>query len=332
MGYSERIGGHPGSSNDVILPSSRNQPCCLVLSCAAGVVVGLLASLHAPVVFGQYRAIPGQNPRNQQQQQQQQQQMLQQMQPQPVSIDGTVAGVTHGTIMVTDKAGKTWKVVVPATATVDVSGTASADYLAPNLTVDFKTDLDEHGAMKDKVSELTVITPSADQPMGILDVASSANAGAAAGGAAAGGGKGAKHNPAAAHGAAKSATAHGAAPAGPCRIVGKLTNNKGKLSVQVHGVPPIELALAEQVNIKVEFADYTVAANGDTIAVKATSAPGKMVAGRVMPNTSGMVQATDVKITLAEPLKGSKKKASSAKSPPPHEKKGADEGVPPLGS
>jgi hypothetical protein len=296
------------------------------LVCCAVVVLGLLAWPQAPVVLGQYRLGGGQSSPQQQLQQQQMQQIQQQLQPQPVNIDGTIASVTHGTIMVTDKSGKTWRVVIPNTATVEVTGTATADYLAPNLTVDFKTELDEHGAIKEPVSEVTVITPSADHPMGILPVDSAAGLGGDAAGAA--GGKSAKHSA----GKAKTATVHGAPAAGPCRIVGKLTNNHGKLSVQVHGVQPIELTLAEQVNVKVEFADYMVAVSGDGITAKAVTGPGKMVAGRVMPNQSGMVQASEVKITLAEPLKGGKKKAASAKSASPSSKKAKDEAATPAGS
>jgi hypothetical protein len=284
-----------------------------------GVVIGLAASLHAPFVFGQ-RVVGGQYSQQQQQQQQQRQQQQQlqqlQLQPQQVNINGTITEVSRGAIMVADKIGnKTWKVAIPNTAKVEVTGTATVDYLAPNLTVDFKTELDEYGAMKDKVSEMTVIAPSAEQPLGIFSGAD------AAGGPinASAGGKTTKHT-------AKSVTVHGTPPAGPCRIVGKLVNSHGKLSVQVHGTQPIELALADEVNVKVEFADYSVAISGDNITVKGTSAPGKMVMGRVVPNTTGIVQATDVKITLAETLTGTKKKKSTS-----HPKKDKDEGTPSMG-
>jgi len=112
-----------------------------------------------------------------------------------------------------------------------------------------------------------------------------------------------------------------AAPAGSYRIVGRLMVERGgKLKVHTpHGV--VSLELTEQPTVSVDSADVTMAAKGDKISVR----------GLVMPTRTGpMVQAKEVKIELAEPLAGGKKKGPAAKSAAKHPAKSAkkDEGLP----
>jgi hypothetical protein len=215
-----------------------------------------------------------------------------------------------------------------------VGGAATADFLRAGLTVDFKAEFDDQGALKDKISQLTVVTPSTDLPMGVFPDSEGAMPSRDASADVRGtkGTKAGKHG-VAAKGAAKTASGK-APPAGPCRVVAKLVNIKGKLSFQLHGIAPIELALADSCTIKVEFADYSSAVEGDKISVKGFAAPSaKIGLGRVIPNTaaSGMAQATVVKITLAEPLTGVKKKTPAARSSSKHPKKAKDnEGAPPA--
>jgi hypothetical protein len=199
------------------------------------------------------------------------------------------------------------------------------------MAVDFKAEFDDRGAIKEKVSELTIITASPEQ-MGIFsatDAAGLPDNNPAGGVGAAGTKTGKRAGKGATKSTAKSAAAKGVPPAGPCRVIGRLISSRGKLSVDVRGVRhPIELPLADEPTIKLDLADYSIAANGDAIAVQGVAAPGRMVAGRPVPNAIGVVQATEVKITLSESLQGNtKKKASAAKSQ--HPKKDKDEGAPP---
>ena len=95
----------------------------------------------------------------------------------------------------------------------------------------------------------------------------------------------------------------------------------GKTSLHV-GRTTIPLEISDQATITVESADYSRAAKGDKISVK----------GVVMPSKAGpVVQATEVKIELSEPLVGVKKKSSAVKSEAKHPakpKQDADEGLP----
>ena len=94
----------------------------------------------------------------------------------------------------------------------------------------------------------------------------------------------------------------------------------GKLKVQA-GRATLPLELTEQPTVAVDSGDYTVATKGDKITIK----------GVMMPTRAGpMTQAKEVKIEMAEPLVGGKKKGPAAKSdakrPAKHPKK--DEGLP----
>jgi len=242
--------------------------------------------------------------RYQQQQQQQRQMLQQQMQPQEVHFEGTISSASHGAILATDSTGRPWKVVIPATAAVDVTGTAEANFLKAGMMVDFKTAFDDRGEMKEKVGELTVIPSTDRKSIGILPADGSDPADA-------------KNKPGKRGG--KSGDEKGEPPPGPCRIVGKLVNNHGTLSVQVRGMQPIALNLSDSAVIKVEFDDYSAAQSGDSISVKGMAPPGRVSAtGRPMNDAQGGVQATEVKITLAKPLQGARKppaaKTSAQKS------------------
>jgi hypothetical protein len=277
----------------------------------AGIVLGLSLGLQAPCVFGQ---IIGQQPvvggqrlqgqTNQQQQQQQQQMMRQQMMPQPVTTDGTITAMSGG-IMVTDKTNKIWKVTVPSEATVHVTGTATIEYLQahPKLTVEFKAEFDDQGAIKDKVSELTIVSPKDEKQGMVPEGAAAANNDAA-------GAKSAKHG---AKTPAKSNAVHGTPTAGSYHVVGKLSEKTDKFYVQIHGMPKsVELPLADQVTIKVDMADVSLAAVGDNINVSGTGTPPKfMMSTRGAKGEPGIVQASDVKIEMAEQLTGVKKKSAS---------------------
>jgi hypothetical protein len=248
----------------------------------------------------------------------------------PTDIDGAVEAVMPGRIMVLDKNNQSWQLVVPMAAKVQVTGGATADYLQKGMIVEFKAEIDDERAVKEKVEELKVITLSSGAKMGLFPPDSKAGedqGGFAAGSDAAGKGekKTAKRTAAT---SGKGAAKAGGVVTGNWRIVGRLiVGHGGKLSVVTpRGKFPFELS--EKVAIGVDFADYTVANKGDKISGKVIKMPARSGSPQAQPITSAM--ATELKIELAEPLVGAKKKGTAAKSeakhPAKHPKK--DEGLP----
>ncbi len=241
---------------------------------------------------------------------------------QPAEIEGVIERSMQGGILVLDdKNRQPWRVAIPQNAKVTVTGTAAADYLQADLAVEFEADVDDRGALKEKVDKLTIVTFSPQKQPGLFPPGSEdEGAGFDDAGADA---KPAKHG-AAKGGAAKSAGKGkgGAIPAGSYRIVGSLkTARGGKFSVNTgRGLLPLELT--SEPTITVKCSNYLLASKGDKASIK----------GMTMPSQAGLAQATEVKIELAEPLAGVKKKGAPAKGeakrPAKRPKKEKDEGLP----
>jgi hypothetical protein len=243
---------------------------------------------------------------------------LQQQQQQPgmnapiMDVQGTIEGVMRGGIVVAGNDNKMFRVAVPATAKIHVTGTATPDYLQTGMQVEFKGELDDQGALKESVDKLAIVGP--DKQPGFFPPDSGGEHDLF-GGEAAAGEKPAKH-------AKKPVVSKGPPAAGLYRIVGKLMVARGKTSLHV-GRTTLPLELSDQATITFQSTDYSRAVKGDKISVK----------GLMMPSKAGpMVQATEVKIELSEPLVGLKKKGSAikteAKHPAKPPKKDADEGLP----
>jgi hypothetical protein len=243
--------------------------------------------------------------------------MQQQQQPamaaQLADIQGVLEGVTRGGIMVAASDSKLSRVVIPPTAKVTVTGTATVDYLQTGMLVEFQGEIDDQGKLAKEVDALKLVT--VDKPTGFFPPESGGDQGGLFGGAEAGGGdKSVKH--------AKKPAAKGPPAAGSYRIVGKLLVGRGKFSVHV-GRSTLPLELSDQTAVTVESSDYMTAHKGDKVTVKGMAMPSKM---------GPIVQATEVKIELSEPLVGAKKKGSGykadAKRPAKRPKKDAEEGLP----
>jgi hypothetical protein len=244
------------------------------------------------------------------------------MQPQtePADIKGTVEGVMRGRIGLIDGTKQPWIVAVPNNAKVHVTGTAKADFLRPGLFVEFKGEIDNRGTVKEKVAELTIVTPTQDKPIGIFpddskasdakpgkDKADKGGFGAGAGGPAGGPGGGKASGKAGAKAGGRRGGLGGGTPdSGACRVVGCVTNYKdNKLGINA-GRGIVQIELADEPAIKVESADYTLACKGDKISIK----------GEMLRGSAGLAQAKEVKIELAEPLSGVKKKPTPTKPEP----------------
>jgi hypothetical protein len=228
---------------------------------------------------------------------------------QPTEIEGTVESTARGGLVVVDKNNQSWQVFVPMFAKVHVTGTATADFLQTGQIVEFKAELDERGAIVNSVDELTIITLSEEKQPGLFP-AETAKVGEDVGGFGAtpgadisgAGGKPAKRTGTAAGKGAKA----GAMQPGTYRVVGRLVIHGDKLSVRAGNRGTVPFELGETPTIAVDFADYSVAAKGDKVSIKAIKGPSR----------SGvtLAQATEVKIELAESLVGVKKKGTAAKS------------------
>jgi hypothetical protein len=228
---------------------------------------------------------------------------------QPTEIQGTLQGVMHGRIAVLDSNNQNWQVAIPANAKIEVTGTLSADSLQAGTVVEFKAEIDDHGALKEKVGELSIVSLSADKQLGVT---SDTDLGGDQGGFGDAGDKKktktAKRKPA----AGKKLTA------GSYRIIGKLTvGHGGKLAV-LAGKTQLALQLADDAKISIESSDYSLASKGDQVTVK----------GLMLPNRPGMAQATDVKIELSGQAATSpaKKKPAKGEAKKPAKKPAKAEG------
>ena len=178
--------------------------------------------------------------------------------PTEIKIEGVIEGVMRGGIALLDKNNQLWRVIVPPIANMHVSGSATPDFLQTGLIVELKAEIDGHGAIKDKVDELTIVTLSPERQMGLFpSEAAGEHADVVAGGEADGGGPSRKPAKRSSRGTA------GATPAGTYRIVGRLIVGRGgKTSVHT-GRNSLPFELAEQPTVSIDSADYLLASKGD---------------------------------------------------------------------
>jgi hypothetical protein len=251
---------------------------------------------------------------NQQQlQQMQQRKQLQQIQQyQMMEIQGVLENMARGHLVVVDDKNQTWQIAVPTMAKLHILGTANADCLRNGMLIEFTAEIDDHGALKEKIGELTVISPSPDKPMGLFpaEAADEKKEEAAAEPNDNRDKKSAKPIKPAKHPGGKSAGT-GAVLAGSYRIVGRLiAGRNGKLSIHVgRGTMPLELT--EQPTVNLDISDFSGVSKGDKIKVK----------GVMMTARPGMAQATEVTIELSQPLTGTTRKMPAAKSDAKHPSK-----------
>ena len=197
--------------------------------------------------------------------------------PRQISIDGTVQKIASGVIYASDdKDQSTWAITAMPTTKVLVTGTATLDFLRKGLLVQISAKPDEKGLIKDKVSDLTIVT------LGTVGQSAAPDMGTAPKG------KPGKKP-------AKPAPTTDSASGG---TVGSIVAVHGqKISVKIDKkLSEIELTDDAKVNISVDIVAW--AAKGDKIQVK----------GVPNPRKPGLCIAENVLITLSEPLTSGKKK------------------------
>lgn len=239
---------------------------------ATCVVVGLVAEVHAQA----FRPGRGRNPEMD-----------------PFAAEGTVQAVIPGRIQIQTLTDQTWVVFVDPTTKVHVTGTAEADFLRRGMFIKFSAQVDKRGNVQSPIAELTIFTPSEENPVGIWP---------------------AGVGPAVGPGGNNFGAGMGPAPpntkgpeTGFYTVGGQITSErKGKLTVNAgRGVVLIELS--KKPTIGVDFADYSVARQGDKISVTR----GKMFRGR-----PGLAQAQELTVVMAQPLTGPRKKPPKPKPIP----------------
>ncbi len=231
---------------------------------------------------------------------------------------GTVAAVARGRIKLLTNTQQSWVVVLSPRATIHVTGTADVDYLRVGHFVRFDAALDKKGKVQGKVAELTIFTPSAEfgvglwpEGMAVGDVGAEeakpqppnpfANPGFGVG------------NPGMAQpGMAQPGMAQpGMAQPGSNRflVAGRITGNrKGKMILN-YGRGMSEIELAEKPTINVDFADYSVAQQGDMITVtQGKTYPNQFQMLGANPNAVGQALAEGIEIQLSQPLAAPGKK------------------------
>lgn len=247
-------------------------------------------------------------------------------QPQMKDFDseGTIEAVASRGAMfqMQTKSNETVIVAVAQGTKVHYSATATPDFLRTGLAVEFTAEVAKGGAVKEKVADLTVFTPSADRPLGLFPEGSAGGAkgkdDAPLGGlggldpaadAPAKGAKKAGKGKAAAQdllgglddlGPPKPSGRKGGAPAvqlpAVCVIRGTITKCRGGNLAVKYGSGTATLELDEGVKINVELNNCAFAAKGDAVTVK-----GKAMEKRVM--------AEIVKVAAAQPLSSGKKQS-----------------------
>ena len=88
-----------------------------------------------------------------------------------VSIEGTITSEASSGILVAanGKGGsKSWTVVRGPMTRIHVTGTAKPEFLHAGLVVQFEAPLDTHNAGTEKIRQLRVVSPSPDNPQGIV--------------------------------------------------------------------------------------------------------------------------------------------------------------------
>jgi hypothetical protein len=197
----------------------------------------------------------------------------------PVTLEGKIVRVGPGAMVISTASGQQWSVAIPAKAQVKVAGTVEADGL-PGLYVRFSASVDRRqGRTTEKVSRLTVFTPSQTDAARTPGVR--------------------RFNEAAGPGRGKTAREAGGDNVDNYEIAAQVVSYKtGKLTVTAPNTyfkGKLTVELADDALIALDSSDYSLAKAGDTAKVAGSA------------SAKGSVEAKEVEITLADPIGSGKK-------------------------
>ena len=265
-------------------------------------------------------------------------------QPQRIKTGGTLVSASQNQIQLSTNTNQTIYVMIVPDTQVSVTGTAEQDYLKSGVAVEFVADVAKGGVVKEKIKHLTVFSPTTDRPVGLFppDFSIPDTKGEK-------GERGDKANPLAPDpGLGEAPPAKARKPRGNTETDPQggdlFTSKPGKGQNSVPRPPgtftvrgtikmckngAIKLAagrtaitgeLGDDATIDVDMADIRIAQRDDKVTVNG-------ITTQARPN---MMMAEAIKIELANPLSGAKKRPGRpAKTPAAHTgkaKKEADDG------
>jgi hypothetical protein len=156
---------------------------------------------------------------------------------------------------------------------IEVTGSATSEFLAPGMFIKFKGDFDKKGKATAEVKDLEIFTPNEKEPLGATKSGGAFEAAAPQ--------KGPPSNLPTTY-----------------EIAGRITGmKKGTMIVSCPNLT-VHADVAPDATIKVTVADLSLASAGDKIEVK----------GWYMKGKEGYGYANEVSVQLANPLSGPKKK------------------------
>jgi hypothetical protein len=281
---------------------------------AVGLVISLPALLQAQLS------------RSQLQRQQQEAAMRQ-----PVELQGVIQGVAKGGLVVASN-GQRWRVALFPVTKVHVTGTTTADRLRAGLIVELTADVDDRGAIREKVAALTITSLSPDKQIGFFPAGDAKDDGVVDGFGPDEKAKGKDAAKPTTKGKRPPRTTAKAGPrthpAGAYRIVGRLAiARNGSFSIQADR-STLSFDLASDAKIDIDTADPSIAGLGNEVTVR----------GFRTPNQPDTLRAAEVRIKLPEPQATDQPEPARheprkpAKRPPKKAKdKGDDEPPPEAG-
>jgi hypothetical protein len=261
-------------------------------------------------------------------------------QPQDFKGEGTVEGVLGSRIQMKTKANETVVVQIFPQSQVRLTGTTTVDFLRPGLCVEFTAEVAKNLVVKDKISQLTLISPTPDAPLGLYP--EGAAPGGKGGDADAGfGDPPSKAGKSSSGRRGKSAGGSGVQLPGVCTVRGTIKSLVGtSLAVTCKGL--VKAELDDNVEIAVAVADHTLASKGDAITVHGKKLDKQVLAqsvtivaqkieavGKKGHGKPGTAKATDhsakAEKVVAKPKPAAKEGAGDADPVEPKEKPKAKE-------
>jgi len=219
----------------------------------------------------------------------------------PFEAEGTIEALAPGQLQINTNSNQKWLIALQQQTKVEVSGTATPEFLRPGLFVQFRAEFDKQYVAKDKVKELSVIMPTRDKPPGMwTEQAAGAEGERFGAGVEPGPKKPGKPGPAATY------TAYS--------VTARITAARGERLTLSTGDANLSIEVSDTAKIEVKLPDLSLARQGDAIKVK----------GQMLPGRPGLGEATDVKVTAAQPFGGAAPaKTKPGKQPPKREPRSA---------
>ncbi|HEY2881122.1 MAG TPA: hypothetical protein VGJ15_01785 [Pirellulales bacterium] len=197
----------------------------------------------------------------------------------PIQVSGTIEGMRGGVLQINAE-GSPWLVTRDKVCKIEVTGTADASYLKPNMLLKFTADFDKKGKATAPLNEMELV----DLQTAMVEARQNAK-----GEAGDKGGKGAKD--AGGKKGEKGEKSPAAAAAAGEPMVAKITSIKGtELSLAAADGTSYKADLGTNPAIKVNISNATVAQQGDKVDLKGYY------------TQPGAAYAQELKITLASPL------------------------------